>query len=799
MLLSEALPCMRSITPSAEEKETTIKVLNNYFDGYAFRDIYLNQSSQANSYGGESIDIFTRLDEIGNTYYESTFDFYGNITKLVNSLHCSHTSFTMPCMTPFEYLLPIYFYFEQSSSGGQNRAYAQPLIDEYADYVLESIIGAEVLYVNLDGGQVDPKVSPTVEEAIKIWADEEEQISRNPYARWQKANSGSFYSRQASLYPLPKSESIKIRVRINEVEQDVDVPILVYAYEDVTDLEKFCNVNEAFGTKSKTHYNSKSNTSNISINKTPKNITAPINKKELAKRLKDLMKMNEKETLIKERDRIDLLWRERQKKIVEITKDSRKLTSFSNRTVDLDYGLDRIQKKRVETLKKLSHKAKFNHSYTLPDKFKRKDSKKDNEIESKIVTGTSDGSLFAIHMPQYELGIIAITTFTPEDIDEFQSVFFDIVNQLSDNRNQFYSKKLLIDLRYNGGGYKSLPPIITRFLFPHANSPLWEPMDYVKSRVNSINGKIKDFVVSESLIADSDIQLDEQTGEVIYDYYSQNGPQRRTQSDSGLGLKDIITVDLTKRATYYSGRNLHQFMSRFCEDCTLEESCKVSNFGGVQNGARYNAGTAGGSSTLNNGYFEEKLQQYFDDPSEFESVGITEKDFPGIFYRQGTSLSFVDSEFYGVTQQTKDKLSEFYIYDADFHINYVENYGDQIRWTIKDYTEMYARVITEVDFALNGDKQPSKVKKNADQLGCFFGEVEIKGWLSQTECLEKVKSDPDSIYGYRCEASKNRNPDGKRSIGQFVRNVDGCIFSHCRPGYNRIGKNCVKELILHEE
>ncbi|KAA6386899.1 MAG: hypothetical protein EZS28_017574, partial [Streblomastix strix] len=401
-----------------------------------------------------------------------------------------------------------------------------------------------------------------------------------------------------------------------------------------------------------------------------------------------------------------------------------------------------------------------------------------------------------------------------------------------DNRNQFYSKKLLIDLRYNGGGYKSLPPIITRFLFPHANSPLWEPMDYVKSRVNSINGKIKDFVVSESLIADSDIQLDEQTGEVIYDYYSQNGPQRRTQSDSGLGYKDSITVDLTKRATYYAG---HTDKLRLLEkdwvlrrktvwqpkDVTVlvEGSCisacadfakiahqkkvarivAVSNFGGVQNGARYNAGTAGGSSTLNNGYFEEKLQQYFDDPAEFESIGITEKDFPGIFYRQGTYLSFVDSEFYGLMQQTKDKLSEFYIYDADFHINNVENYGDQIRWAIKDYAEMYARVITEVDSALKGDKQQSKVKKNADQLGCFFGEVEIKGWLSQTECLDKVKSDPDSIYGYRCEASKNRNPDGTRSIGQFVRNVDGCIFSHCRPGYNRIGKNCVKELILHEE
>ncbi|KAA6369532.1 MAG: hypothetical protein EZS28_034940, partial [Streblomastix strix] len=39
MLFSEALPCLKSITPVPPiEKETTIKVLKNYFDGYAFRD-----------------------------------------------------------------------------------------------------------------------------------------------------------------------------------------------------------------------------------------------------------------------------------------------------------------------------------------------------------------------------------------------------------------------------------------------------------------------------------------------------------------------------------------------------------------------------------------------------------------------------------------------------------------------------------------------------------------------------------------------------------------------------------------
>ncbi|KAA6403710.1 MAG: hypothetical protein EZS28_000768 [Streblomastix strix] len=203
----------------------------------------------------------------------------------------------------------------------------------------------------------------------------------------------------------------------------------------------------------------------------------------------------------------------------------------------------------------------------------------------------------------------------------------------------------------------------------------------------------------------------------------------------------------------------------------------VSNFGGVQNGARYNAGTAGGSSTLNNGYFEERLQQYFDDPAEFESIGITQKDFPGLFFI--------------------DKAHHYHSFIQNFMINYVENYGDQQRWTIKDYAEMYARVINEVDSALNGEEQ-SKIK-NADKLGCFSGEVEIKGWLRQTECLEKVKSNPDLIYGQRCEASKNRNSDGTRSVGKFARSADRCIFSHCRPRYSRIGKNCVKELILHEE
>ncbi|KAA6374767.1 MAG: hypothetical protein EZS28_029707 [Streblomastix strix] len=125
---------------------------------------------------------------------------------------------------------------------------------------------------------------------------------------------------------------------------------------------------------------------------------------------------------------------------------------------------------------------------------------------------------------------------------------------------------------------------------------------------------------------------------------------------------------------------------------------------------------------------------------------------------------------------------------------------EQAALYIKDLSEMYARAIDEVDAALNGGEQQStRVKKNADPQGCFSGEVDIDGWLSQTECLDRVKNDPNSIYGYRCEASKNRNPDGTRSIGKFVRTADGCIFSNCRPGYNRKWDKCVKDIELPGE
>ncbi|KAA6377733.1 MAG: hypothetical protein EZS28_026741, partial [Streblomastix strix] len=311
----------------------------------------------------------------------------------------------------------------------------------------------------------------------------------------------------------------------------------------------------------------------------------------------------------------------------------------------------------------------------------------EEEINIESIGETSDGSLAAFHLPEYELGVIYITSFAPDDISDFQSNFFDIVKQLSDTTGSFYSKKLLIDLRYNGGGYGRLAYILTRFLFPHVDSPIWEPMDLPKSNIGKIFTKITDFSIKQEQL--QELQLDEATGEVIYDYYQQEGSQRTTKYTDDQGGKSSITVDLTKKATFYAGHvdELRQIASDWDlrrktiwqpKDVTvlLEGSCistcadftkiihqkraarivTIGNFGGVQDGDRYNAGTAGGSSIQNSDAVDETYQKFLDDPTFGSTVGFDESDFHEQFYRDETSLSYVDTKFYEITKDSKKHI-----------------------------------------------------------------------------------------------------------------------------------------------
>ncbi|KAA6354494.1 MAG: hypothetical protein EZS28_049979, partial [Streblomastix strix] len=179
--------------------------------------------------------------------------------------------------------------------------------------------------------------------------------------------------------------------------------------------------------------------------------------------------------------------------------------------------------------------------------------KASNDHEDFVITKISqDVSLIGLYIPSKKIGIIRIITFQPDDIDEFQYSFYEIVRSFADRNNPLYAKKLIIDLRYNTGGYTRLAPFIFRFLFPNADSPIWPPADLVKAPINEITRLFEDFFIKQDP-DNEELFLDEVTGDIIHDYYQQEGLQRTTTIGEEVGLYTSITVDLTKRATYYAG------------------------------------------------------------------------------------------------------------------------------------------------------------------------------------------------------------------------------------------------------
>ncbi|KAA6384066.1 MAG: hypothetical protein EZS28_020405 [Streblomastix strix] len=319
-----------------------------------------------------------------------------------------------------------------------------------------------------------------------------------------------------------------------------------------------------------------------------------------------------------------------------------------------------------------------------------------------------DSSLSGYFVPSLKLGIIRIKSFLSEEWDDFQYSLYMIVRQLADKNSPFHSQKILIDLRYSSGGYVRYPYLIFRFLFPQADSPIWPQSDWVKSDVNSIYGVISDFQTKFE-IEDSDIFLDDQTGEVIYNYYNLEGSQRTTSVNLDDGVQLSITVNLTKRATYYAGhldkfkeysldwnsfRSVHwqpkdvitlvngqtdgpiAMFAKQIHQKKVGRIVALGNFGGVHKNTRFDVGSSAGASAMNNQYIKQFHDLYLEDPDLFKDYEISLDVFPKPFFRKDSFIQFAHIEFYGTTPKTADYLNEFHIYDADFHINYAEQYGD---------------------------------------------------------------------------------------------------------------------------
>ncbi|KAA6369831.1 MAG: hypothetical protein EZS28_034642 [Streblomastix strix] len=386
-------------------------------------------------------------------------------------------------------------------------------------------------------------------------------------------------------------------------------------------------------------------------------------------------------------------------------------------------------------------------------------------------------------------------------------------------------------------GYVRHPYLIFRFLFPQADYPIWPQSVQVRSDINKNYSIFVDFETKLE-IESSDILLDAQTGEVIYDYYNMEGSQRKTYINLDNVVLDSITVNLTKRATYYAGhldkfkqycldqqlfRSVHWqpkdviiLVNGYCEgSCAMfaklihqKKTVALGNFGGVHNKARYDVGTAGGSGPMNNQYIEQLQEKYLENLDLFIDYDINLDMFPKQFYRKGSFMQISYIELYGVTPEKADQLNEFYIYDADFHINHAEQYGNLVlEDEDKDY-QMYNRVINELNKMLGNaiqDEQIAQSQINVDsdfvdnETGCVAGEVLINTNGVIEECKSLQDSDIHSVYGYKCsvENYNQRNEiNDEILVGQFIKNSNGCKFSHCTAGYMRVGNKCEKEMIL---
>lgn len=80
-----------------------------YLNSYTFKDTALYPNASGSGYDQPSIDIFDSLDEIGQTSFNNTFDFYERIMVLLNDLKDAHTYFIPPCIRKFSYVLPYFF------------------------------------------------------------------------------------------------------------------------------------------------------------------------------------------------------------------------------------------------------------------------------------------------------------------------------------------------------------------------------------------------------------------------------------------------------------------------------------------------------------------------------------------------------------------------------------------------------------------------------------------------------------------------------------------------------------------
>ncbi|KAA6359972.1 MAG: hypothetical protein EZS28_044501, partial [Streblomastix strix] len=411
----------------------------------------------------------------------------------------------------------------------------------------------------------------------------------------------------------------------------------------------------------------------------------------------------------------------------------------------------------------------------------------------------SNDGIDAYYFRDIQTSIIQILTFQPSSAQQFQTDIQYYINLFKNESDNYFSKRIIFDVRNNPGGYVYLGAQTLRFLFPQAGHPIYPVVDQIRTPMNKEFATLDEYLQriskdeSELFVNAEDMSVDGQ-------FYTKGGRTRKTTSNE---FNKSLTVDLTEKYQIYRN-HINNFISKasnwkwkrqilynpedvlIITDGLCASTC--SQFvkaiqqkhlarivaAGVRDprdpNKRQDIAIAGSGSATTVASIQ-SLRDFDGYKTRWNISNI-----PGPFIRSGISMGFANRGLYGYNYQSKDELMEYKIVDADFRYEYAPNVGDEIV-DIDQVGDFYSSILELEEELLGNQQRTNKGKK------CLSWEVDFVQAGSKGDCRGCLRGDQHSVFGYPCSTrgiteQEGRNIDGTSKIGVF--DEEQCVFSHCK-------------------
>ncbi|KAA6390793.1 MAG: hypothetical protein EZS28_013680 [Streblomastix strix] len=582
--------CFNALPFDATEAQTASNLANEYLKSYCFYDTSLAPIGGDIGYGKYAMNIANELQNIynnANSQKTPLLQFYQQIGVKIAELKDPHTSFSPPCVTSVFFVLPYLFYPELDSNGCHVYALNNDLAgihDAHKDLhkTDPELDGKEITEIKLDGTGNFQAACLALEE----YANNYEGISRNPAARIAQVSEQDFSLRNAGSFPTPLSETVPVYFKTkgsSDTPVLYNLPIYGFATAELTAdtlNTKICPRQSSLQSNSDTK-----DDSNTTQTQTNKQKTSQKDKKLSKREIKKLQKETRK-----------ILFEIERKKMKELEMKLKPSLYFEPEIVT---------KERIRTKLEQIEKQKIINETGYENKNKNKNMQKlDNAGINKFFIHY-DGSkqseeVVGYYLPDQKIGILRITTFAPDDLDDFATAIYQVMNQFgggeggggkigfkfggteyvigdkeqteleTEIKKQRRKKdveqrkdgvkqinagtegfqadepevgalkadRIIVDVRGNGGGYVKAGRHALQFIFPQAIYPLYPREDLVKTEMTQQFVKLMMYAMSSDKEATQ--FSDYETLKPITDFYNQS---TRSRTSSGQG--NSLTVDLT--------------------------------------------------------------------------------------------------------------------------------------------------------------------------------------------------------------------------------------------------------------